>query len=162
MHVAANRVVTIEYTLTDQQGQVLDSSDGGEPLHYLQGHQNIIPGLEMALEGKQVGEQFTVTISPEDGYGLRDDALCHAVPREMFEDSQQIEVGMQFQTPTDQGVRIVTVVALSDEEVTVDANHPLAGAILTFAVKVVDIREASAEECAHGHVHHPGHAHHGH
>jgi FKBP-type peptidyl-prolyl cis-trans isomerase SlyD len=161
MQVAANKVVSIDYTLTNAQGDVIDSSSDRGPMAYLQGHQNIIPGLESALEGKVVGDSLKVTIAPEDAYGERDDALRQAVPRKMFEDADNVTVGMQFQTMSEQGgTQIVTVTGVDAEHVTVDANHPLAGETLTFDVTVVDVRDASEEEQAHGHAHGPeGHHH---
>lgn len=160
MQISANKVVSIDYTLTNSEGAVIDSSEGRGPLAYLQGHGNIIPGLENALEGKSVGDSLNVTIEPKDGYGERDDTLTQAVPRQMFENADEIQVGMQFQTMTEQGPHIVTVISVDDENVTVDANHPLAGETLNFDVSVVEIREATAEELEHGHVHGPeGHDH---
>lgn len=157
MHIAANKVVSIDYTLTNGQGQVLDSSSGREPLAYLQGHSNIISGLESALEGKSAGDSLKVTIPPAEAYGHRDESLSHAVPRKMFENADEVQVGMQFQTMSEQGAtQIVTVTGVDTEHVTVDANHPLAGETLTFDVTVVDVRDATEEELDHGHVHGPG------
>ena len=157
MHIAANKVVSIDYTLTNGQGQVLDSSSGREPLAYLQGHSNIISGLESALEGKSAGDSLKVTIPPAEAYGDRDESLSHAVPRKMFENADEVQVGMQFQTMSEQGAtQIVTVTGVDAEHVTVDANHPLAGETLTFDVTVVDVRDATEEELDHGHVHGPG------
>ena len=156
MQISANMVVSIDYTLTDDQGTVIDSSEGRGPLAYIQGIGNIIPGLERALEGKGKGDSLQVKVAPEDGYGERRDDLTQAVPKQMFEGSDEIQVGMQFQTMTEAGPQVVTVVAIDDENVTVDGNHPLAGENLNFDVTVVEIREASAEELEHGHVHGPG------
>ena len=156
MQISANMVVSIDYTLTDDQGTVIDSSEGRGPLAYIQGIGNIIPGLERALEGKAKGDSLKVSVAPEDGYGERSDDLTQAVPKQMFEGAEEIQVGMQFQTMSEHGPQVVTVVAIDDEHVTVDANHPLAGENLNFDVTVVDIREASAEELEHGHVHGPG------
>jgi len=161
MIIAPNKVVRIDYTLTDDSDQVIDSSTGGDPLTYLHGARNIIPGLENALEGKQAGDQLNVRIEPAEAYGERDDRLVQMVPREMFEDSSEIQVGMQFHSGDPEGnVTVVTVTHITDDTVTVDANHPLAGVPLTFAVTVVDVRDASAEEMSHGHVHGPGGHHH--
>ncbi len=160
MQVAKDKVVSINYTLTDDQGTLLDSSKGREPLAYLHGAGNIIPGLEQALEGKSAGENLTVRVPPEEGYGERDDRLQQEVPREMFEGVDRVEPGMQFQAQTPAGTQIVTVRQVSDESVTVDANHPLAGVALNFEVDVVEVRDATDEELSHGHVHGPeGHAH---
>lgn len=161
MIIAANKIVRIDYTLTDDQNQVIDSSQGGEPLAYLHGARNIIPGLENALEGKQAGDELQVHVAPAEAYGERDDRLVQMVPREMFEDSSEIQVGMQFHSADPEGnVTVVTVTHASDDTITIDANHPLAGVPLTFAVTVVEVRDASPEELEHGHVHGPdGHQH---
>jgi len=161
MQIARHKVVRIDYTLTDPNNQVLDTSSGGEPLSYLHGARNIIPGLESALEGKRAGDTLNVRIEPAEAYGERDDRLVQMVPREMFEDSDQIQAGMQFQSADPEGnVAVVTVVSVTADTITVDANHPLAGMPLTFDVTVVDVRDASAEEIEHGHVHEPGGHHH--
>lgn len=161
MQISTNSVVLIDYTLTNDQGTVIDTSSGREPLAYLQGHQNIISGLESALEGKSAGDRVQVSIAPADGYGERDESLSQAVPRKMFEDADQVTVGMQFHTLTEQGhQQVVTVTAVDAEHVTVDANHPLAGETLNFDVTVVEVREALPEELEHGHVHGPGGHHH--
>jgi len=156
MTISHHKVVTIDYTLKNAQGEVLDSSEGQEPLVYLHGAENIVAGLERELEGKAVGDSLDTVVSPEDGYGVRNEELIAAVPREMFESDMAIEVGMSFQAETDQGVQVVNVVAVNDEEVTVDGNHPLADEALHFDVTVRDIREATAEELEHGHVHSAG------
>ena len=157
MLIARNKVVLIDYTLTDDSQQILDRSGEGEPLAYLHGARNIIPGLENALEGKQAGDQLNVRIDPAEAYGERDDRLVQMVPREMFEDSQEIQVGMQFHSGDDEGnTTVVTVTNLTEDTVTVDANHPLAGVPLTFAVTIVEVREATPEEMTHGHVHGAG------
>jgi FKBP-type peptidyl-prolyl cis-trans isomerase SlyD len=160
MQVAKNTVVTIDYTLTNPAGDVLDSSSGGEPLSYLHGSGGIIPGLESALDGKSPGDELRAVVPPEQAYGARNHAMVQAVPRDRFQGAPRVEPGMQFQANTPQGPRTVTVVAADDQKVTVDANHPLAGVTLTFDVKVVDVRSATAEEVAHGHAHGPGGQHH--
>jgi FKBP-type peptidyl-prolyl cis-trans isomerase SlyD len=160
MLITANKVVTIDYTLTDARGQVIDSSNGRDPLAYLHGNQNIIPGLENALEGKKKGDSLNVSVAPAEGYGEREEGLIQSVPRNLFENSEELEVGMQFQSMSEEGVRLVTVVDVANDMVTVDANHPLAGETLNFAVTVMDVRDASEEELHHGHVHGPhGHDH---
>ena len=159
MQISKDKVVTMEYTLTDPEGTTIDTSRGREPLAYIQGAGGIIPGLEAALEGRSSGEQLQVTIAPEDAYGDRDEQLLQVVPRDRF-DVQDVEVGMQFHAQSEQGTHVVTVISVTDEEVTVDANHPLAGVTLNFDVEVMDVREASEEELAHGHVHGPGGHHH--
>lgn len=153
MNIANNRVVSIHYTLTNDAGEVLDSSEGREPLNYLHGAGNIIPGLENALLDKVAGDELKVTVEPADGYGVRRDELIQKVPREAFQGVDQVEPGMRFQAQTQTGPVMVTVTEVSDTEVTVDGNHELAGQRLHFAVKVEDVREATAEEQEHGHVH---------
>jgi len=159
--IADKHVVSIHYTLTDDGGETLDTSSGGAPLTYLHGADNIIPGLESALTGKNVGDEVDVTIAPAEAYGEIDAELVQAVPREAFEGIDDIVPGMQFEARSPEGhAQVVVVEDVTDEEVVIDGNHPLAGKTLHFAVKVEDVREASEEELAHGHVHGPGgHAH---
>ena len=160
MQIAKGTVVSINYTLTDDANNVIDSSAGGEPLAYIHGADNIIPGLEKALAGKTAGDRLEVSVSPREAYGLRDEALAQVIPRDRFESAQDIEIGMQFQTPTSDGVSVVTVTGVDNENITVDANHPLAGMTLHFSVEVVAVRSATSEELDHGHVHgHGGHHH---
>ncbi|MFP5507015.1 MAG: peptidylprolyl isomerase [Gammaproteobacteria bacterium] len=156
MQVAKHKVVTIEYTLTDDQGAVIDTSKGGEPLAYIQGMNNIIPGLENALSGKQAGDSLKVSVAPSEGYGERNDDMQQEVPREMFAGADDIQIGMQFHASNGEQMHIVTVVGVSDTHITVDGNHPLAGQNLNFDVTIVDVRDATAEEMEHGHVHGPG------
>ncbi|MGH8371593.1 MAG: peptidylprolyl isomerase [Gammaproteobacteria bacterium] len=156
MQIAKNTVVSIDYTLTDEAGTVLDSSKGQAPLAYLHGGGNIIPGLEEALEGKQAGEQVKVAVPPEKGYGPRNDSMTQKVPRNMFDTKQDIQPGMRFHAEGEHGTHTVTVTAVDDEHVTVDGNHPLAGKVLNFDVNVVEVRAATEEELSHGHVHGAG------
>jgi FKBP-type peptidyl-prolyl cis-trans isomerase SlyD len=153
-------VVTIHYTLKNDGGVVIDSSDGGEPLAYIQGHGNLVVGLEKALEGKRDGDTLAVVIEPADGYGRRDEALIKRLPKRALQGSGEIKKGMQFQAQTEQGVRLFTVTALAGDMVTLDGNHPLADQRLHFEVKVVEVREATSEELEHGHVHGAGGHHH--
>lgn len=139
MKIAENAAVSIHYTLTNDAGEVLDSSQGQEPLDYIHGSGQIIPGLEAALEGKQVGDTLQVTIAPEDAYGPRHEELIQPVPREAFEGVEEIEPGMQFQAESEEGMQLVTVAAVDDTTVTVDANHPLAGETLHFEVEVTSV-----------------------
>jgi FKBP-type peptidyl-prolyl cis-trans isomerase SlyD len=160
MQIAPNSVVTLHYTLKDNDGAIIDQSEDGSFL-YLHGAMNIIPGLENALTGKSAGDELTVKVSPEEGYGEKMDERIQEVPKEMFENSDDIQVGTQFhaQSPDGQAV-VVTVVEVKEEAVVIDGNHVLAGVELNFEVKVVEVREASAEEIEHGHVHGPhGHQH---
>ncbi|MHB8920007.1 MAG: FKBP-type peptidyl-prolyl cis-trans isomerase [Halothiobacillus sp.] len=161
MHVSENAVVAIEYTLKNDEGDVLDSSVGHAPLTYLHGHHNIISGLENALVGKKVGDTFTVTIPPEEAYGLRDDSMTQVVPRHLFQGVDEIVPGMKFHAEAEHGVNVVTVIDVKGDHVHLDANHELAGETLHFDVVVKAIRAASAEEIEHGHAHGPdGHHHH--
>jgi len=160
MKIAKNKVVGIHYTLTDAQGNTLDSSDGRDPLFYLHGNGNLIPGLERELENKQKEDDLKVTIQPEDAYGQRNEEMVYQIERSKFPDPKNVERGMTFTSHTEQGDINLTVVKIDDDLITLDANHPLAGQELTFDVKVVDVRDASEEELDHGHVHEPGAHHH--
>lgn len=161
MQIGKNKVATIDYTLTNAEGAVLDSSEGGEPMAYIQGIGNLIPGLEAALEGKSVGDALQVTIQPEQAYGVRDEDLVQVVDRSAFQGMRELEVGMQFHAQSDRGdTQVIWVADIDGDEITIDGNHPLAGETLNFDVKVVDVREATEEELDHGHVHGPGGHHH--
>ena len=152
--IGDNSVVRMHYTLTNPEGEVLDSSSGSDPLAYLHGAGNIIPGLERELTGKVAGDTLTVVVAPEDGYGDVQQELFQVVPREAFQGIDTIEPGMNFQAQGEGGqVQSIVVAEVDGDEVTVDANHPLAGVQLHFDVEIVEVREASAEELAHGHVH---------
>ena len=157
MLIANQHVVAIDYTLSNDAGEVIDSSAGAEPLVYLHGAGNIIAGLEKALAGKAVGDELDVSIEPEDAYGESSAELITNLGREMFEGVDQLEVGMQFHASApDGGMQIVTIRDIDGDQVTIDGNHPLAGQQLNFKVKVVSVRAASEEELAHGHVHGEG------
>ncbi|MBT3505624.1 MAG: peptidylprolyl isomerase [Piscirickettsiaceae bacterium] len=156
MKVAQNAVVVIDYTLKDNAGEVIDSSEGAGPLAYLHGAGNIVEGLEEALEGKEAGADVQASIEPAKAYGERHEDMKQEVPKELFGGVENIEAGMQFQSETDQGPVLVTVVEVTDEIVTVDGNHPLAGVHLNFDVTIREVREATAEELEHGHVHGEG------
>jgi len=153
MQISKHKVVSIDYTLTNNDKEVLDSSKGQEPLAYLHGIGFMIPGLENALEGKSVDDSLSVIVEPKDGYGERDEELVKVVERAMFGDIEKLEEGMQFQADTDDGIDVVTVTAIEGDKITVDGNHPLADVTLNFDVQVVDVREASQEEIDHGHTH---------
>ena len=160
MEITADRVVLIHYTLKDDAGAVIDSSAGAEPLAYIQGHGNLVAGLEKALEGKQDGDAVAVSVAPADGYGKYDAALIQRVPRRAMQGAGEIKKGMQFQARTDDGMRMFTVTAVVGDMVTLDGNHPLADKTLHFDVQIVNVREATAEEQEHGHVHGAGGHHH--
>jgi FKBP-type peptidyl-prolyl cis-trans isomerase SlyD len=160
MQIEKHRVVTLAYTLKDNDDRVIDQSDDGS-FCYLHGASNIIPGLENALTGKVAGDELSVSIPPEEGYGVHDVEKTQAVPREMFPAEEEIVPGMQFHAQGPDGHQlVVTVVKVDDNRVTVDGNHPLAGVQLNFDVKVLEVRDATGEEITHGHVHGPGGHHH--
>ena len=160
MAIEKDKVVSIDYTLTGDNGQVLDSSAGKEPLAYLHGTGSIVPGLEAALDGKGAGDAVKVTVTPEEGYGERNPELLHVAMREQFGDLKDIEVGMQFRAGSDDDAVVVTVVSVEGDRVTLDGNHPLAGVTLNFDVKIVGVRAATAGEIEHGHPHGSGGHHH--
>lgn len=161
MSVCPNKVVSFNYTLTDKDGAVIDQSLTGD-FAYLHGADNIVPGLERAMEGRQVGDSFSVVVPAEEGYGERHEEMVERVSRAMFEGGDEIEPGMQFHAESGDGQMIlITVVAVEEDEVVIDGNHPLAGVDLNFAVDIVAIRDATAEEIAHGHAH-GAHGHHHH
>lgn len=156
-----DHVVQFNYTLKDDDGNVIDQSPEGQPLAYLHGHRNIIPGLEKQLMGKTIGDKLTATIPPEEAYGEFDDAAVQEVPRINFQGVDNIQAGMQFQSQTEDGqVMLVTVRDVQGDKVIVDANHPLAGKTLHFDVEIVDVRPATPEEIEHGHAHGVGGHHH--
>lgn len=153
MKIEENMVVGMHYTLKNDAGEVIDSSDGGEPLRFLQGCGNIIIGLETALLGKAVGDRLDVVVEAKDGYGERQEELVQEVPKEAFQDVADLKVGMRFEAQTEQGPVPVVVSAIEGDMVRVDGNHELAGVRLHFAVSIETIRAATPEEIAHGHVH---------
>ena len=160
MHIKKNTVVAIDYTLTDKNGEIMDSSKGGEPLSYIHGNGNLIPGLEKELEGKEPGDSFKVSISPEEGYGVRDEKHVQVLSRDAFKEVESLEVGMQFQVRHEEGNQIITIIDIDGDKVTIDGNHPLAGETLNFDITVVSTRKATKEELEHGHVHGEGGHHH--
>lgn len=154
MQIRENCVVSIHYTLTNGAGDQLDSSSGQDPFTYLHGSRGIIPGLEKALEGKSPGDEFQVTIPPAEAYGEVNEGLIQSIPREAFAGIEQLEPGMQFQTRDPNGQTLnITVREVAEDNVKIDANHPLAGQALHFDVSITGVREATDEEIAHGHVH---------
>ena len=156
--VTRDKVVSMNYTLTDQAGNVLDASNG-EPLEYLQGYQNIIPGLESALEGLKPGDRKQVTVQPTEGYGQHNPDLIFSMPLNQF-GGQTPQAGMMVQLQSPEGEMMATIAKIENEEVVLDANHPLAGQVLNFDVEIVKVRDASQEELSHGHPHGPGGHHH--
>ncbi len=150
MTISKDKVVSIEYSLKNDAGELLDSSEGTGPLEYIQGHNNIIPGLEKALEGKTAGDKISVVVAPADGYGEHHDDLVIEVDKSQFQADGEIEEGMQFEAESENGSHIVVVTKVTDSKVTVDANHPLAGENLHFDVTVADVRDATEQELEEG------------
>lgn len=156
MKITDNSVVSIHFGVAEVDGNALDSTENGAPLEFIQGAGYLVPGLEAELAGKEVGDKFDVKLEAVDAYGEFQEALVQEVPRNLFEGVDTIEVGMSFQADTDQGPRTVEVTAVTEDMVSIDANHPLAGMALQFVGEVVAIREATEEEIAHGHIHQAG------
>jgi len=156
MPITQDSVVSIHYTLKDDAGEVIDSSVPGEPLSYLHGHGNLIPGLERELEGKDTGDRLNVRIPAAEGYGEYDERLVHQVPRRAMRGIPDVKVGMRLHVQTPEGTHAVTVTKVTGDMVTIDGNHPLAGKDLNFEVEITAVRPATEEELMHGHVHGPG------
>lgn len=146
MKISSGAVVSIHYTLTDDQGEVIDSSQGQDPLQYEHGSGNIIPGLEKALDGHATGDNVQVTVEPEEAYGQRNDEMIQSVSRETFANVDKVEPGMQFRVETEKGPMVVQVKDVMEESVVLDFNHPLAGERLHFDVDVMDVNENDGEE----------------
>jgi len=155
MNIEIKKAVTLAYTLTDKDGDVLDKADTKEPFIYLHGTGGIIPGLEKALDGKAKDDQFEVSLEPSEAYGDHSDQLVQEVPKDMFGEmsDEDMFVGAQFHAETNQGMQVVTVNAINDDTITIDGNHPMAGKALNFDVTVLDVRDATDEELSHGHIH---------
>lgn len=144
MEITASCVVRFHYVLTDDEGVVLDRSPEAQPLEYVHGAQNIVPGLEKAMAGRKAGDAFDVTVTPEEAYGVHNPQMIQSVPREAFQGVDTIEPGMQFRAQGPGGAMLVTVVEVDDKQVRVDGNHPLAGRNLHFAVRIEDVRQGEA------------------
>lgn len=150
MKISADKVVAFHYALLNADREVLDGTRDGDPLPYLHGHRNIIPGLEKALEGHEEGDKFDVTVHPDEGYGRRDNGLVQTIKRDVFGDTQ-LEVGMHYQVEDDEGeLQLVQIIEINDNEITVDGNHPYAGHMLTFDIEVISVRDATETELAQG------------
>ena len=160
MSITKNSVVQFHYTLKDEAGEILESSYDGDPVAYLHGHDNMIVGVEKALEGKAKGDEFTATVAPADGYGEIEPDAQQRIPTKHLQGAKHWAPGMMATVNTEQGKRQVTVVKVGRFMVTVDLNHPLAGKTLVFDIKVEDVREATEEEIQHGHAHGVGGHHH--
>jgi FKBP-type peptidyl-prolyl cis-trans isomerase SlyD len=153
------KVVSFSYTLKDSEGNILEQTDKNEPMQNLHGNQNIIPGLERELEGLKVGDSKSVKVEPQDGYGEYNEEMTFKVPKQNFPPDVTLEPGMEFQTQTENGPMVIVITEVNDEEVVVDANHPMAGETLHFDVVIDEVRDATEQEKQHGHVHHHGHDH---
>ncbi|MEN8250011.1 MAG: peptidylprolyl isomerase [Bacteroidota bacterium] len=156
MKIANQKVVQMHYKLTDNDNNIIDSSEGREPLSYIHGMGNLIVGLEKELTDKEAGDKINAVVSPEEGYGERNEELMQVVPKSGFQGDEELQIGMQVQVGTAQGTSIASVAKIDGDNVTLDMNHPLAGVTLNFDVEIVSVREASKEELDHGHVHGPG------
>ena len=153
MNIAENTIVAIDYVLTNDDGEELDSSTGKQPLVYFHGVGHLVPGLEAQLEGKLEGDSFEATIAPAVGYGERNEEMVQDVPRDRFPEGMELELGMTLQAQSPAGVQMVTVLGVEEEHVRLDGNHPLAGVTLHFDVTVRDVRAATPEEIAQAHGH---------
>ena len=160
MNIEKDKVVSIDYTLTNDQGEVLDSSSDREPLTYLHGGGGLIPGLEKELDGKAKGDKLVAVIAPEEAYGVQNKDLIQDIPLENFHDASEVKIGAQFQVENGDHSHIATITSIGDKSATVDMNHPLADETLHFDVEVMDVREPTKEELEHGHVHGAGGHHH--
>jgi FKBP-type peptidyl-prolyl cis-trans isomerase SlyD len=160
MRITTKKVVSVDYTLTNDFGRLLDTNRGHGPLLYLHGVGEIVPGLERALEGRSAGDTVKVKLEPHEAYGVRDESQVQVLPRAAFKGIDDIAPGMQFHGSDGEHNRLVTILAADDETVKIDANHPLAGKNLNFDVTILDVRDATPEEIEHGHAHGPqGHHH---
>lgn len=153
MKITNNAVVKLHYAVSDSEGTLIDSSYDHKPLEVIQGTGYLIPGLEDAIDGKQAGDTFEVAVVAKDAYGERFDELVQTVPKELMQGVEDLQVGTQLRATTDEGEQTVIVVDVTDDEITVDGNHPLAGIDLNFDVEILNVRQATAEEIEHGHVH---------
>ena len=160
MTIQKNSVVSIDYTLKNEEGTIIDSSVGHSPLTYMHGTGALIPGMENALEGKSEGDDFRVIITPADGYGDYNENLLHKVDRKELAHLPNLEVGMELEVQADEEPMIMTIAEMSDDTIVLDGNHPLAGQTLNFDIQVREVREATADEISHGHAHGPGGHHH--
>ncbi len=156
MQIANNTAVSIHYTLTNDAGEELDSTAGGEPMVYLHGNDNIISGLEKALHGRDVGDKFNVRIDAVDAYGEFSEDMIQVVSKEMFDGIDELEIGMQFHAAVNSGSGVITVTKVDGDDITIDGNHPMAGQALNFDVEIVAVRLATKDEKSHGHIHGSG------
>ncbi|NRB23026.1 peptidylprolyl isomerase [Shewanella sp.] len=160
MSIKKDMVVQFKYTLRDEKDEVLETNKDLDPIAYLHGHNNMMPGVEDSIEGKEVGESFSVTLAPETTYGVRNEDAIQRVSVKHLQGAKKWTVGMRALLDTDQGQRQVTIVKMGKFMATVDVNHPLAGRELTFDIEIIEARDATDEELAHGHAHGTGGHHH--
>lgn len=156
MNISENKVVVLHYAVSDSEDTLIDSSYDHSPLSIIQGTGYLIPGLEKALEGHVKGDKFEVSVDADEAYGPREEGFVQSVPKELFGGIEDLEVGAQLRAETDEGEQTVTVIDITDDEITVDGNHPLAGIDLKFDVEILEVRDATEEEIQHGHVHGEG------
>jgi FKBP-type peptidyl-prolyl cis-trans isomerase SlyD len=156
MKISNNKVIIMHYAVSDSEGTLIDSSYDHKALEVIQGTGYLIPGLEQALDGHQAGDKFDVAVAAKNAYGERFDSYVQSVPKAMFEDIEDIGVGTQLRATTDEGEQTVIVIDVTDDKITVDGNHPLAGLDLSFEVEIIEVREATEDELSHGHVHSEG------
>lgn len=153
MKIENNKVVKMHYAVMDSEETLIDSSYDHKPLEFIHGNGFLIPGLEVALNDKVVGDKFVADVAAVDGYGERQDGFVQTVPQSLFAGIEDLDVGMQLRAQTDDGEQTVIVIGMEDDMITVDGNHPLAGIDLKFEVEILEIRDATEEELEHGHVH---------
>lgn len=156
MQITDNKVVVLHYAVSDSEDTLIDSSYDHSPLSIIQGTGYLIPGLESALVDHVAGDKFEVEVSAEQAYGQRFDDYVQTVPKAMFAEIEDLEVGTQLRATTDEGEQTVIVIDVQEDEITVDGNHPLAGIDLKFDVEILEVRDATEDELAHGHVHGEG------
>jgi FKBP-type peptidyl-prolyl cis-trans isomerase SlyD len=160
MKIENQKVVGIEYTLKDSAGGVVDSNAGGDPLYFIQGLGTIVPGLEIALNGRELGDTFEVEVKAVDGYGEYDAERKRSIPRSAAPQLKDVKAGMMLQATGPEGTSVVTVAEVTETEIVIDGNHPMAGKDLFFSISIKEVRDATAEELTHGHIHGPGGHHH--
>ncbi len=153
MNISKDKVVSLHYRLKEEGGEVFEDSHEGSPVLYLHGHNNMLAGLESALEGKAAGDSFDVTLTPEQGYGVRQEGATQRIPKKHLLTKGNIKPGQIVQVNTEHGPQDAVVIKVGLKNVDIDSNHPLAGKTLVFAIEIVDVREASSEELSHGHAH---------
>ncbi len=153
MQIKDDTVVTFDYTVLNEKGDVIESSEDQGPMRYLHGEGKIVPGLETALDGKEPGDTFSITLPPEEAYGMRDDTRIHVFTRNELSGLGEINIGMQLQAEDDSGKKILTISKIEDDEITLDENHPLAGKTVSFDVTITDVRPPNDEELGHSENH---------